>query len=129
MIYRVLKSSIRYRLQPTNELQKAKQNLTTPVGCYLAINVKPRQASLQRSHGQKKLPHSFSDAAAKGNFYKGVLSFEQCLLVFQYCTEGEIKYIPFSAYLDSLRDPRAKGAPCGGPHVFAFSQITNIQST
>ena len=75
MIYRVLKSSIRYRLQPTNELQKAKQNLTTPVGCYLAINVKPRQASLQRSHGQKKLPHSFSVAAAKGNFYNGVLSF------------------------------------------------------
>ena len=78
MIYRVLKSSIRYRLQPTNELQKAKQNLTTPVGCYLAINVKPRQASLQRSHAQKKLPHSFSVAAAKRNSYNGVLSFEQC---------------------------------------------------
>ena len=78
MIYRVLKSSIRYRLQPTNELQKAKQNLTTPVGCYLAINVKPRQASLQRSHAQKKLPHSFSVAAAKRNSYNGVLSFQQC---------------------------------------------------
>ena len=54
--------------------KKAKQNLTTPVGCYLAINVKPRQASLQRSHGQKKLPHSFSVAAAKRKSYNGVLS-------------------------------------------------------
>ena len=97
MIYRVLKSSIRYRLQPTNELQKAKQNLTTPVGCYLAINVKPRQASLQRSHAQKKLPHSFSVAAANRNSYNGVLSFRQCFSLVHTCVSIlALKYVHIS---------------------------------